>query len=273
MKKLLLSLCITLWSIGLYAQNFSGEAIYSTSSTMSVSFGSPEKGDSLQSPSQKTSMSITQQEDINKKIRAAMQKEYELLFDSHSSLYKEIPKVKDFREEKGVEVVGLGGGTEGGLYKNNRDASYAESRDIFGKVFLVQDSLIQWDWNLEKESKKIGDYTCYRATTTKKSKPKTSIKGEAQKEIKERKIEAWYTPEIPISQGPGEYWGLPGFILEVEDEKLHIICSKITIDKEERKIIEAPTKGKKVDRQTFKEIYEEKVQEMKKMYADKRKKN
>ena len=33
-------------------------------------------------------------------------------------------------------------------------------------------------------------------------------------EIKLTQIEAWYTLQIPLKQGPAEYWGLPGLILE-----------------------------------------------------------
>jgi GLPGLI family protein len=38
-------------------------------------------------------------------------------------------------------------------------------------------------------------------------------------------ITAWYTPEIP-NQGPENYWGLPGLILEINDGKTVILCRK-----------------------------------------------
>ncbi len=276
MKKILLFVYLALWSVSLIAQNFSGQASYSTSSSMTISFGSPEKGDSTQAQP-KISISMNEQEELNRQIRASMQKEYELQFNTHSSLYKEVPKMKTMVEEQGIEVMGLGGGTEGGLYKNTRDKSYAESRDIFGKLFLVEDNLIKWDWQLKGESKKIGQYTCYKATAIKSTKSIRMVEkdGEEQpvEQVKEVTIEAWYTPEIPIIQGPGEYWGLPGFILEVRDDKLHIVCSQISVQTEELTEVEKPHKGKKVDRNTFEQIYQEKVQEMVEAYDDQRQKN
>jgi len=39
-----------------------------------------------------------------------------------------------------------------------------------------------------------------------------------------RKWVAWFTTDIPISDGPYKFWGLPGLILKIEDtEKLHHI--------------------------------------------------
>jgi GLPGLI family protein len=43
-------------------------------------------------------------------------------------------------------------------------------------------------------------------------------------------ITAWYTPEIPVNQGPENYWGLPGLILEINDSKTVILCSKIVLN-------------------------------------------
>ena len=53
---------------------------------------------------------------------------------------------------------------------------------------------------------------------------------------KEILVTAWYTPQIPVNQGPGEYWGLPGLILEVHDDQNLI---NITFNS-----IENPTKNK-----------------------------
>ncbi|WKB79920.1 GLPGLI family protein [Cellulophaga lytica] len=60
------------------------------------------------------------------------------------------------------------------------------------------------DWDLTKETKKIGDFLCYKAT-----KVKTVPKGDVT-------VVAWYTPEIPFAYGPNNYAGqLPGLILEL----------------------------------------------------------
>ena len=32
---------------------------------------------------------------------------------------------------------------------------------------------------------------------------------------KEQTVTAWYTPQIPINQGPGEYWGLNEKVISV----------------------------------------------------------
>ena len=32
-------------------------------------------------------------------------------------------------------------------------------------------------------------------------------------------MSAWFTPEIPVSTGPSMYGGLPGLILEINDDR------------------------------------------------------
>jgi GLPGLI family protein len=54
-------------------------------------------------------------------------------------------------------------------------------------------------------------------------------------------ITAWYTPEIPVNQGPENYWGLPGLILEINDSKTVILCSKIVLN-QRKNVIKAPVR-------------------------------
>lgn len=79
---------------------------------------------------------------------------------------------------------------------------------------------------------------------------------------KETEITAWFTPEIPISQGPGDYWGLPGLILEVSAGNTVILCTKIVLNAEEKEVIEAPTKGKVVSQKEYNKIMMDKMEDM-----------
>ena len=84
---------------------------------------------------------------------------------------------------------------------------------------------------------------------------------------KEIVITAWYSPEIPVNQGPENYWGLPGLILEVNDGKTSILCSKIVLNSKDKVEIKAPTKGKQVTQKEYDEIVKNKMEEMKEMYG------
>ena len=79
---------------------------------------------------------------------------------------------------------------------------------------------------------------------------------------KDRIVTAWFTPEIPVSHGPGPYWGLPGLILEVSDERTVILCSKLILNPEEKVTLSAPSKGKEVTQAEYAKIMEEKMGEM-----------
>jgi len=79
-------------------------------------------------------------------------------------------------------------------------------------------------------------------------------------------ITAWYTPQIPVNNGPATYWGLPGLILEINDESQTIICSKIVINPANKLKIEAPKKGKVVTQEEFDKIMDKKVKEMNERY-------
>ncbi|MDB2385447.1 GLPGLI family protein, partial [Polaribacter sp.] len=193
-----------------------------------------------------------------------------LNFDKNTSIYKEEEKLSaPTPNAGGVRIVSLnlGGSGNGSIYfKNIQEKRYAHKTEIQGKVFLVKDKLPNIDWQLTSETKNIGQYTCYKATFTEEvEKRKMSIVNDEPKEEITKEIKtttAWYTPQIPISNGPDDYQGLPGLILEINDGKTVMICSEIIMNPSEKVTITEPTKGKQVDEKTYVEIQRKKSEEM-----------
>ena len=72
----------------------------------------------------------------------------------------------------------------------------------------------------------------------------------------------WYTLDIPVNHGPGDYWGLPGLILELNSGNTTVLCSKIVLNPKEKMEIKEPTKGKEVSLEEYDEIIQEKMKEM-----------
>lgn len=75
-------------------------------------------------------------------------------------------------------------------------------------------------------------------------------------------VTAWFTPQIPLGHGPGEYAGLPGLILELNADRTTLLCSKIVMNPKSLPEIEAPTKGTVVTQAEFEDIVTKKTQEM-----------
>ncbi len=109
--------------------------------------------------------------------------------------------------------------------------------DFKRRSFLIEDPIITPNWIITKEKKNIANYTCYRATLQ---------KGDAL-------IEAWFTKEIQINEGPMGYWGLPGLILEMTEGKKHVIFDRISY-LSDTITLQPPTEGKKISRQEFIEL-------------------
>ncbi|MEZ4876468.1 MAG: GLPGLI family protein [Flavobacterium sp.] len=114
-----------------------------------------------------------------------------------------------------------------------------------------------------EEKKKDGDKK-RETVRKKKAKRKPSFLDEIDLP-KEITITAWYTPEIPVSQGPEGYWGLPGLILEINDGKTVTLCSKIVLNAKEKAEIKAPKNGKVVSQKEYDETVISKMEEMREM--------
>ncbi|MGP1446819.1 MAG: GLPGLI family protein [Candidatus Limimorpha sp.] len=70
-------------------------------------------------------------------------------------------------------------------------------------IFSYEEKLNEMIWVMVDEHETIAGFFCKKATC--------SYRG--------RKWTAWYTTEIPYSEGPWKFCGLPGLILKVEDSK------------------------------------------------------
>ena len=248
------------------AQDFQGVATYKTMRSVDI------KMDSTSNPG----ISQDMHKQMAEMLKKQFQKTFTLTFDKESSVYKEdenleAPQVGG--SDVMIKVVGAGGGSDI-LYKNTKDNRYADKKDTMGKIFLVKDELEPIEWQLEKETKFIGEYRCFKASYIKMvPKPQDfksiskALEEDKEPEMIERVVTAWYTPQIPVNNGPAMYQGLPGLILEVHDGKLNIICSKIVLNPGNKVDIKEPTKGKEVNQEKYDEIMEEKRKEMLERYA------
>lgn len=258
------SMVLFCFVINLNAQDFQGTAIYSSKTQL--------KGMDIKSEG----MSPNMLEEIKEKMKKAFEKTYILNFSKSESVYQEEEKLK-MPEKQSINVVTFSSGSDRSkIYKNLKEKKYVSEEDIFGKEFLIIDSLPRMNWILENEEKKIGNYTCYKAKMVKPVTEEAIKKHEELKkkqeegksnfmivgDLKDQVIEAWYTLDIPISNGPGKYWGLPGLILELHEGKTTYLCSKIILNTEDKIEIKAPKSGKKVTQNEFDNIKEERLQKM-----------
>lgn len=265
------------------AQDFQGKAVYMSKTKIEFNL-------------EGRNIPAAQREMIEKRMKEFSEKTFELDFDRTGSIYQEQAKLETPGAGGGGGFrMAFAGGGGGIYYKNIQEKGFKNQTELFGKIFLISDSLNQWDWKLGSETKKIGNYTCYKATAIRKrdttmmerfrrmgrrgrrgqggneaqtdsvqkdSTENNSLLSRIEKEPTEDTITAWFTPEIPVSQGPGPYWGLPGLILEVSDGRTALLCTKITLNPEDKKAIAAPKKGKVVTQKEYNEIMADKMEEM-----------
>lgn len=266
-KTLIITIMVLFFTVGLYGQNFQGVATYQSSRKM----GNMQiKMDG---------MTPQMEEQLKAQMKKQAQKEYTLKFNLTESVWKEVESLEGGGPATasgagGNVVVRIGGsGSNGSLYKNTAELKFIEETELFSKPFLIDDELENREWELTDQSRKIGDYSVYKAifSTISERKMMTFSDGEEgeMKTISDTtRIEAWYTPEIPVSQGPDDYWGLPGLILEINDGTTTFLCTKVVLNPEGGVNIKVPSKGKKVNREELRVIREEKTQEMMKNFKN-----
>ncbi len=135
------------------------------------------------------------------------------------------------------------------IYRNLETGVATESRDFLGKYFLIKGTPKGQNWKMTKDIKTINTFVCQKAVYVQDSL---------------NTIEAWFSPQIPVSAGPENYAGLPGLILEMNfnDGRRVIKASKIELKSLQTGDIIIPDKGKEVTYEEFEKIRDEKMKEM-----------
>ncbi|MBD3892099.1 GLPGLI family protein [Olleya marilimosa] len=284
--KNLATLLVLIITSSVFAQDgFQGQATYMSKTTMDMdNFGGRE-------------LSPERKKMIMERMKTMLEKTFILDFNKTESTYKEDEALEAPGGGRGFMMGGMAAGT---IYKNVKENLLLQDQEFFGKQFLIKDSLVKLDWKMSGESKQIGKYTAFKATATKKvdaadwtnmrrrgndkdkkeddkkevaEVKKDSTKTDAPKdpfediEIPEEiEVTAWYTMDIPVNSGPGEYWGLPGLILEVNAGRTTILCSKIVMNPSDKNEIKKPSKGKEVSMEEYQDTVKKKMEEMREMF-------
>ena len=76
------------------------------------------------------------------------------------------------------------------------------------------ESMPTQEWQMTEETQEIAGYQCQKATC----------------EFRGRHYTAWFAVDIPISQGPWKFGGLPGLILKVYDDKQEYVFECVGIE-------------------------------------------
>lgn len=142
------------------------------------------------------------------------------------------------------------------LYTDLASRISLESKEFFGKQFLIEGEASNYKWKFTGKSKQVGSYLCQQAIHQDTS----------------QNIEVWFTPMIPVSAGPENFTGLPGLILHVDINDGDRIITAMEVNNQEitEGTIVKPTEGKAISRADYRKMTKEKMKEMEQEYGGKR---
>jgi GLPGLI family protein len=91
------------------------------------------------------------------------------------------------------------------IIKDNSDNTITTYYRLFMDTYQYEESKKNIQWKIHTATKKVNGFLCQKATTT----------------FSGRHYTAWFTNEIPVSDGPYKFSGLPGLIVKIADSKNH----------------------------------------------------
>jgi GLPGLI family protein len=106
--------------------------------------------------------------------------------------------------------------------------------------FLITDALPAIDWQIKSDTATYASLHCQKATT----------------HFKGRDYTAWFCADLPVPVGPWKLNGLPGVIVEAQDEKQDVRFSFEGIDKPDPIAILPPEKGVRTTDKEFAKLEE-----------------
>ena len=159
---------------------------------------------------------------------------FELFFTDKQSLYKPAPD--GITESK--MMMGNTPADRNIIFTDFETKKSIGEKKVYEKMYLVTDSVKQYQWKITEEFRKIAGFNCRRAETV--------IMDSVY-------VIAFYTDAILAEGGPEGFNGLPGMILGVVMPRLNVTYFATRIDNylPTEKEIAPPTKGEKVTYKTL----------------------
>lgn len=198
------------------------------------------------------------EEEFRKMVPSEQKASKTLVFNAKECLYSDAPDQAPGGTDAVINSQSPDGGEvrmdfkvqrpENHQYRDIENGKRIESTEFFGRFFLIDETPKRMKWKVSAEQKQVAGYLCQKAVLQDTS----------------RQVEAWFTSQIPVGIGPGEFADLPGMILELSmsNGDRTVIANKVELKTLEPKAIVKPTKGKNVTREEYTKIRDEKLKEM-----------
>lgn len=125
------------------------------------------------------------------------------------------------------------------IYKNHINNKLIFADRIFMDKYLYEEDIPVQNWKIQIDTATISGYKCQKATC--------SFRG--------RNYIAWFTREIPVNEGPFKFGGLPGLIVQIQDDKAHYSCTLTRIERAHEAIVLNTKDYIKTSRTKYTNIY------------------
>lgn len=137
------------------------------------------------------------------------------------------------------------------IFQKEDSQYYQNSELFFQKNKYIIKEPVKNDWKITNESIKINGITCYKAEIIEFITLPNNSK-------KEKKIIAWFAPELPSKYGPGGFGNLPGTILILQNGD--VVFKAIEIKKNDKTVLEMNLKGAEISVEKYNEEVEKSLQ-------------
>lgn len=131
-------------------------------------------------------------------------------------------------------TYGSGRGESGFVIRDKQDGGITVYDRVFIDYYIYKEPQPDFNWQLSDETKTVCGNVCHKATSN----------------FRGRCWTVWYS-DIPISEGPWKFAGLPGLILEAEDSTKEISFTAISIRQMQQPITIAEVTRFKTTREKF----------------------
>ncbi|HMX83663.1 MAG TPA: GLPGLI family protein [Saprospiraceae bacterium] len=225
-KKFIAFIVFSVLSTGfLSAQGFEGEIVYErTYFWVNVNQHLP-----YLSEEEKDRMKLT----YGKK--AGWSSKYKLWAKDNQTLYT-------YDEDQPVESDWAWRQDEFVIFRDLNKRSTKQLIETLGRTYLIDEAATPPKWKILNEIKDVAGYIC--------------MKAETYDSIKDQRIVAWFTDQIPVDGGPEMMFGLPGMILELNMNQGSVIITALSVKpmKLEKGLpLPKKWKGKKIENEAFQE--------------------